>query len=323
MRARLPYLTAVLVIAAFTGVGLLVFPYVTVADVAMLYLVAIAIAALPGRGPALLASSLAVVAYDFCFVPPRFTLSVEHPSHLITFAVMFAAGLLISTLRQIALRAHTEELRSSLLSAVSHDLRTPLAVITGAATTLRDDADRLSHEAKAELLTSIVDDARRLERVLGNLLQLTRVEAGLVPNRELIPVEELVGAALTRLEDTLGDDRIELDVQPDLAVPVDAVLFEQVLINLIDNAAKHGAPPIEIRAERTRDAVAIEVRDRGTGIPAHVASRLFEKFVRSSSAPGAGLGLAVTRAIVTAHGGTIRVEHPPDGGARFCLELPA
>ena len=323
MRTELRYVCAVCVIALFTALGLIVFPYVTIADVTMLYLVAIAIAALFGRGPSLVASSVAVLALDFCFIPPRFTLSVEHPSHIFTFAVMFAAGLVITTLRQFAVRAHTEELRSSLLSSVSHDLRTPLAVITGAATTLRDDADRLTPEAKAELLSSIVDDAQRLERVLGNLLQLTRVEAGLVPNREMIPVEELVGAALTRLEDAIGSDCIELDVQPDLVVPVDAVLFEQVLINLIDNAVKHGAPPIEIRALRAGSGIAIEVRDRGPGVPERVASRLFEKFVRASTAPGAGLGLAVTRAIVTAHGGTIRFDHPVDGGARFRLEVPS
>ena len=310
-------------IALFTALGLLVFPYVTIADVTMLYLVAIAIAAMFGRGPSLLASSLAVLAFDFCFIPPRFTFSVEHPSHIFTFAVMFAAGLVISTLRQVAVRAHTEELRSSLLSAVSHDLRTPLAVITGAATTLRDDADRLSAEAKAELLSSIVDDAQRLERVLGNLLQLSRVEGGLVPNREMIPVEELVGAALTRLEDTIGTGRIELDVPADLVISVDAVLFEQVLINLIDNAVKHGASPIAICASRGSHAIAIEVRDRGPGVPEHVVPRLFEKFARASTVPGAGLGLAVTRAIVAAHGGTIRFDHPVGGGARFHLEVPS
>src|SRR5262249_51448721 len=152
--------------------------------------------------------------------------------------------------KEASVRVRTEEMRNALLSAVSHDLRTPLAVITGAATTLRDDEDRLGKPARRELLTQIVEDARRLERGLGNLLQLTRVEAGLVPNRELIPVEELVGAALTRMEGAIGSWKVDLDIPSDLVVPVDAILFEQVMINLIDNALKHGGPPLELRARR-------------------------------------------------------------------------
>lgn len=206
---------------------------------------------------------------------------------------------------------------------MSHDLRTPLAVITGAATSLRDDTGRLSAEARAELLCSIVDDAQRLERVLGNLLQLTRVESGLVPVRQWIPVEELVGAALTRLEEVLGDRAVTIDVPSTLLVAVDPVLVEQVLINLIDNATKHGAPPIEIAAATSDGAVVLTVRDHGGGVPPDVRPRLFDKLVRASTAPGSGLGLAVVRAIVEAHGGDVGVDTAPGGGAVFRVALPA
>jgi two-component system sensor histidine kinase KdpD len=225
--------------------------------------------------------------------------------------------------REATLRVRTEEMRSALLSAVSHDLRTPLAVITGAATTLRDDEDRLAPQARRELLSQIVDDARRLERVLGNLLQLTRVESGLVPTRELVPVEELVGGALTRMEGALGSWKVDLDIPSELVVPVDPVLFEHVLINLIDNALKHGAPPLELRARRDGATVVLEVADHGGGVPAALGATLFDRFVRASSAPGAGLGLAVVRAIVEAHGGRVGVANAPSGGARFRVELPA
>jgi two-component system sensor histidine kinase KdpD len=223
--------------------------------------------------------------------------------------------------REAALRVRTEETRTALLSAVSHDLRTPLAVITGAATTLRDDGERLPAAARRDLSSQIVEDASRLERVLGNLLQLTRVESGLVPTRELIPVEELVGGALTRMEATLGTWKVDLDVPPDLVVSVDPVLFEQVLINLIDNAVKHGAPPLELHASREGDRVVLDVIDHGSGVPSGMGAALFDKFVRASSAPGAGLGLAVVRAIVEAHGGRVQVDNVP--GARFRVELPA
>jgi two-component system sensor histidine kinase KdpD len=222
--------------------------------------------------------------------------------------------------REAALRARTEELRSALLSAVSHDLRTPLAVITGAATTLRD-GHALSETARAELLASIVDDARRLERVLTNLLQLTRVETGLEPARAWVPAEELVGAALTRLESALGAVELELDIDPELLLWIDPILFEQVLINLLENALKHGAPPYLVRARRSGDRALIEVADRGTGLPAD-STRLFEKFVRASKAPGVGLGLAVVRAIVEAHGGTVSASNRDGGGARFEISLP-
>jgi two-component system sensor histidine kinase KdpD len=224
--------------------------------------------------------------------------------------------------RDAALRARTEELRSSLLSAVSHDLRTPLAVITGAATSLVQHGDALSPQARADLLQSIVDDAKRLERVLSNLLQLTRVETGLEPTREWVPADEVIGSALTRTEEVRGGAAIDTEVPPDLLLKIDPVLFEQVLINLIENATKHGAPPFAIRARRVGSGVEIEVADRGPGLPSGDTASLFDKFVRASSAPGAGLGLAVVRAIVQAHGGTVAAENRPEGGAVFRVVLP-
>ncbi len=324
------YASAVAAVMVVTAIGLLAFPYLGLADVGMLYLPAVMIAALAGRGPALLASSLAVAAFDLCYIPPRFTFEINDPRHAVTFVVMFAAGLTIATLaerlrgqaalaRQADLRARSEELRSALLSSVSHDLRTPLAVITAAATSAGDPA--VPPAIRAELLDSIVSEARRLERMLANLLQLTRVETGLVPHREWIPLDELVGGALTRMEAWLGACPVEVEVG-DLAVPVDPVLFELVLVNLIENAVKHGAPPITIAARRLDRQIEIEILDRGPGVPAEATDRVFDKFYRAGTAPGAGLGLAVVRAIVIAHGGTVAAGARAGGGARFVLALP-
>jgi two-component system sensor histidine kinase KdpD len=468
------YSSATASIVVATGLGLVV--RATPVDAAMIFLVAVMLAALAGRGPALLAASLAVAAYDFCFVPPRWSFRVDDARALATFAVMFGAGLVISELmgrlrrqesdavvrerrtagllaftRDVAsaeaiediaavlvahvealldvgaavlvpeddaglgavaglmplaaaeeevarwsfahaqpagfgtttmarahvaatplvvgdapvgvlvvqprrggrpldaeqrhlvdalgrqaglaigraraagdahearLRARTEELRSSLLSAVSHDLRTPLAVITGAATSLRDDAAAVSPPVRAELLDTIVTEAQRLERVLANLLAITRVETGLQPAREWVPVEEVVGGALGRLEGLLGDRAVAIDVPGDLAISVDPILFEQVLLNLIENAAKHGRPPIEISARRRDGDVEIEVGDHGDGLPPGSETRVFDKFFRAPGARpgGVGLGLAVCRGIVEAHGGTITA-----AGARFTIRLP-
>ncbi len=326
------YARAVAAVAVTTALGFALYPHIGLGDVGMLYLPAVMLASLAGRGPALVAASVAVAAFDFCFVPPRFTFVIVDAQHAVTFVVMFATGLAIATLterlqrqqalaRQADLRARTEEVRSSLLSSVSHDLRTPLAVITGAATSARDSA--VPFAARQELLATVVDEARRLERMLGNLLHLTRMETGLAPVREWVPIDELVGGALTRVERMVGDRVVEVDVPPEIAVPVDPVLLEQALINLIENAIRNGAPPISIAAARIGDRVVIEVRDRGPGIKAGDEERVFEKFFRASAAPGAGLGLAVVRAIVRAHGGDIHASNQPDGGARFVVELPA
>jgi two-component system sensor histidine kinase KdpD len=341
------YASAGAAIAAVTAIGIATFDQVTLTEIPMLYLLAIMLVSLLGRGPSLVAASLAVAAFDFCFVPPRFTFAIAEARYLLTFAVMFLCGLVISTLvvrlrrqqrdaltREIArlqyagqardaeVRARTEELRSSLLSAVSHDLRTPLAVITGAATSLVEHGDRLTPAARSDLLWSIVDDARRLERVLSNLLQLTRVESGLQPTREWVPAEEIIGAALTRTEEVRRGTAVETDVPSDLVLQIDPVLFEQVLINLLDNAMKHAAPPFAVRARRRAGDVEIEVADRGPGLPPGQPRRLFEKFIRGSTAPGAGLGLAVVRAIVQAHGGTVVAEPRAGGGAVFRIVLP-
>ena len=258
---------------------------------------------------------------------PRLDVEQRHTIDALARQAGFAIGRahLAASARAATLRARTEELRSSLLSAVSHDLRTPLAVITGAATALRDDTAKLGPSTRADLLDTIVHEAQRLERVLQNLLNITRVETGLQPTRAWVPVEELCGTALDRLADLLGDRAVTVEVAPDLLVPVDPVLFEQVLINLIENAIKHGAPPLHIAARRVDDRVELTVRDHGNGPPPNCETRVFDKFFRApgSRAPGVGLGLAVCRGIVEAHGGTISVDSAPGGGARFCVSLPA
>lgn len=228
-----------------------------------------------------------------------------------------------------ALRAKTEEMRSSLLSAVSHDLRTPLAAITGAASTLRDHSARFSGEQRADLLDTIAEEAERLERLVANLLDMTQVESGsLRVRREWIPLEELVGAALTRLEGVLASRPVRVSLAPDLPLmSVDPVLFQQVLVNLLENAAKYtpSGSEIEIEGRAGENAVVIEVRDRGPGIPPGDEWRVFEKFYRGahSRVAGAGLGLAICKGVVNAHGGTIQVENRTGGGTAFRITIPA
>jgi len=223
----------------------------------------------------------------------------------------------------------TEQMRSSLLSAMSHDLRTPLASITGAASTLRSQNDRLPLETKQELLESISDEADRLSRLVGNLLDMTRFESGGVElRRDLYPLEEIVGTVLQRMEPQLEGRTVTTELAENLPmVFVDDVLLGQVLWNLLENAAKYTPPgtPLELAAFESEGAILIEVRDRGPGIPPGEEELIFEKFYRGNSknVRGAGLGLPICRAIVQAHRGTIQALARDGGGTTFRISLPS
>jgi two-component system sensor histidine kinase KdpD len=231
------------------------------------------------------------------------------------------------TAEDARVRMHTEEMRSSLLSAVSHDLRTPLASITGAASTLRSQGDRLEPEVRQELLESIGDEAQRLSRLVGNLLEMTRLESGVELRRDVCPLEEIVGAALQRIEGQLQKRQVTTQLPDSLPlVYVDDVLLGQVVLNLLENAIKYTpeGTGIEIAAEAAEGAVILEVRDRGPGFEHGEERRIFEKFYRRRSAgvSGAGLGLAICWAIVEAHRGTIEAFNRRGGGAVFRVRLP-
>jgi len=242
-------------------------------------------------------------------------------------AFAFERTRLAEEARAAAVRVKAEETRSSLLSAVSHDLRTPLASITGAATALRDD-DSLEATTRRDLLASICREAERLERLVANLLDMTRLESDSIElKRDWMPVEEIVGAALTRLESRLADRKVQIEIPDDLPlVSVDPVLFAQVFVNLIENAIKYAPAdsPIEIVAERDGPLVSFSVMDRGPGLPGGAEERVFEKFFRVAKpgVAGVGLGLPICRAIAEAHGGTIRAENRPGGGATFRITIP-
>jgi len=227
------------------------------------------------------------------------------------------------------LSVETERLRNSLLSAVSHDLRTPLAVITGAGTSLRDDP-ALTPEARHELAATIAEEGERLNRLVANLLDMTRLESGAVDvKRGWHSIEELIGAALGRLEPALEGRPVRVDVAPGMPlVALDDVLVEQALFNLIDNALKYSPPSsaLDVSARVDGGALTITIADRGAGLPAGQEENVFEKFARGArqgEPGGIGLGLAIVRGIAAAHGGSVRSANREDGGgAVFTLALP-
>jgi two-component system, OmpR family, sensor histidine kinase KdpD len=482
------YAQAAVVVALATGVSFGLHPFSELSNLVMVYLLGIVIVAMrTGRGPSLLAAVLSVAAFDFFFVPPRFTFAVSDARYLFTFLVMLIVGLVISGLtvrtraqaeaahhreqqtaalygmsRELAstrgvdnllhvaikhvtdvfhgqvvvllpergsgslaawsggqfevdanelgvarwvyehrqpaglgtstlpgasalhvpligstgavgvlglrptdlhamdeperlhqletfaaqtalalerarlaneaqeaeVRIETERLRNSLLSSVSHDLRTPLATITGAVSTILDDTTRLDERTQKELLESVHEEAERLNRLVQNLLEMTRLESGALQLRkELHPPEEVIGAALSRLGKRLGERRITTRVPPDLPlVAMDDVLIEQVLVNLLDNAIKYtpARSPLDIIATATDENLTIEVADHGPGLPPGREDKVFEKFYQTDPGEGrgAGLGLAICQGIVRAHGGRIWAQNLPGGGVAFLFTLP-
>lgn len=259
-------------------------------------------------------------------------LSAESREHVAAFGTQIGSAIerceLAAAAEWARLRMETEQMRSSLLSSVSHDLRTPLAVMTGAASSLLEDS--IDAVTRRELTESILEEAQRLNRLVRNLLDMTRLEAGAVRlKKEWQPLEEVVGSALNRLETALIGRSIVTELAIDLPlVPLDAVLIEQLLVNLLENAVKYtpAGSALEIRAQRTPGFIELSLADRGPGIPPGEAVRIFDKFYRVSgrhgSGGGVGLGLAIARAIAMAHGGRICVEERDGGGALFRVQLP-
>jgi two-component system sensor histidine kinase KdpD len=238
---------------------------------------------------------------------------------------------LVEDMDRVERVAETERLRSALLTSISHDLKTPLAAVLGAAGAMRDMGPMLSDAEKADLLATIIDESERLNRFIANLLDMTKLESGAVsPNVALHDIGEIVGSALRRAGRILSHHHVELELAPDLPMlEVDAVLFEQALFNLLDNAAKYAPTETTIRIQswRTRDTVCLRVLDEGGGIPAGDLDYIFDKFYRAQKTDqvraGTGLGLAISRGFVEAMHGTIAAANRTDrSGAAFTITLP-
>ena len=222
-----------------------------------------------------------------------------------------------------------DKLQKALLNSVSHNLRTPLASVLGVLNTILEDGARLDVITRQSLLTTAQDEARRLDWLVQNLLDMTRLEGGAIRVKaELCDVHDVVGAALRQLGEVTRNRSIEVSIAPDLPlVPMDDVLIVQALVNILDNAVKYspGDTPIEIFAQVNADELEIQVLDRGRGIPEQEIERVFEKFFRSTlpGAPkGAGLGLSICKGFVEAHNGRILAKRRTHEGTELAFFLP-
>lgn len=340
---------------------------VTSATPALILVVPCVVAALiGGRAAGLGVAVLAAAAFNFVFLVPFGTFEVDVVDDLVAFVVFALVALTVATLvaregeRRRAAMQRTEEVerlwcaneamqaehvrleaekraleavdaqRAALLRSVSHDLRTPLAAIRAVSSDLRDGV-AYGDTARQELLELVVDEADRLDRLVHNLLSMSRIEAGsLQPDRQALPIDELLHDRVQRLGGLLRSARVTVDAPAGLPlVSADYTMVEQVLTNLLENATRYSpaGTSIVVGATPRGDVVEVSVIDQGPGIDPHDAERLFRPFERGAGSRSSGLGLAICRAIVESHGGTIAVGPATNGlgpqrGARFSFTLP-
>jgi two-component system sensor histidine kinase KdpD len=304
----------------------------------LLYLIPIILAASRwGQGPAIAAAVASLLGHDLLFVEPAGALTIARADEalglgLLLFTALVTAQLAASARRgdeaahQAAVARRSDELKTALLRAVSHELRTPLGTIKASVSGLRQTGAAYTDEDRAELLAAIEEEADRLDRLVANLLDASRLEAGASrPHKEPQDLRELVSAVVARLQPLLAGRPVRLEIADDLPwIACDYAQIDQVVTNLVENAALHTPPrtAIAIRAAQVGGLVQAEVRDEGPGIPVGDRERVLHPFERGATrSHGSGLGLAIARGLVEAHGGRLWVA---DGnpGARLVFTLP-
>ena len=331
---------AIAATAGCTLVGLAMRPRFDTVNIAMVYVLAVVVVALRySRGAAVLTSLASVAAFDVVFVPPHGAFSVEDAQYILTFAIMVTVALVISGLThrnraqaearaRLAIEAETERVRSTLLASISHDLRTPLAVMAGASSTLAERGERMQPAERQALARSLFSQSREMSERVAKVLQMTRLEAGAIEvRRDWAALPEIAASVLRTLEEPLARHHVLLELPQDLPLlRIDAALIEQVLANLVENAARHTPPGTAVRlgAVVRGGEMIVSVEDFGGGLADEELERVFAKFQHGAMAraSGMGLGLAICRAVVVLHGGRAWAERLEAGGTAFRFSLP-
>ena len=305
--------------------------------VSMIFLLAVAVTARFTNGPfyGIAASIIGVVGVNYAFTAPYFEFCLTIPGYLLSFASMLAVSVtttaLISQIKaqeKQRYRAQVEEMRANLLRAVSHDLRTPLTSISGAASVLLEQPD-MQRPAQEKLLRDIADDSQWLVRMVENLLSITRINSTPASlHKDPEAAEEVMAESVRKFRKRFAQPPVEIRMPDELVmIPMDPILIEQVITNLLENVVYHAqATKVRMNLKTEGGFAVIEVTDDGVGIPSRKLPALFEVGASqtgvSDGSRGMGIGLSVCKAIILAHGGTIEAENQPEGGACFRFRLP-
>ncbi len=349
--SRSAVLTSLVLLAAFAALTATLVAarnLLNLAAVALLYLLFVfALALRWGRGLSMIAGLLAFFALNYFFTMPYYTFVVSSPRDVVSLLVFLLVAVTTSrlvaqlrareteALERLALQRQaaeaevlrrSDELKSALLSAVSHDLRTPLSAIRTAASGLLQQDLQWVPSTRREMLELIDAESDRLSRLVENLLNLSRIEAGaLHPTKEWRHLEEVAALAVEHYRYQLRDHQITLTFPRDLPpVEVDFALIEDVFVNLLDNAVRHAPEGSEVvvRARAEGDTVVVVVENSGPSVPFDAAEEIFSRFHSAAAGRHAGLGLAICKGLIEAHGGRVWVDRPGEPGARFAFALP-
>lgn len=340
-RRVLPYLlTSGGVALALAATGLLSAALGALGLAPLLYLLPVTFAAAYwGRGPAFLGVALAVLGHDVLFVEPVGSLTISRADEAVGLVLLLTTTSVVARLADLAregaarvreaeVTRQSDALKTALLRAVSHNLRTPLSSIKASASSLAQPDVQLTEADRAELLAAIEEEVDHLDRLVANLLQASRLEAGGgAPHKRLEDLGELAATVVRRLRPVLSDHAVTVRIDPALRpVPCDYAQLDLTITNLLENAARHtpAKTPVTLALRQEDHAVVCEVSDAGPGIPTGDRERLFRPFERGGNpgSSGFGLGLAIARGLIEAHGGQLWLADTPGGGATFAFRLP-
>ena len=338
------YITVTSVIALVTLANILIEPWVGVHATALVFLLVVVVLALfVERGPTLLAATISALLWDFYFLPPVFAFRVYHVEDAMILGMYFVVAIILGQLttriqrqeeavreREVKARvlAESERLGKTLLDSMSHEIRTPLAVITGAAGHLNEVQEGALPAPQQAMIAEIQEAADRLNRLVGHVLDIARLESGHVkPKLTLCDVRDLVQVAVREKKQELSSHRLSVQLAPNLPlVRMDYVLVQQALVNLLSNAAFHTpkGTAIQASARVDEDALILAVADEGPGLAEASLPHLFEKFYRAPTAPtgGTGLGLSLVKGFIESQDGQVFARNRPEGGAEFEIRLP-
>ena len=336
------YLVSIILILCVAAVSYALSDFIEYKVVAFLLLVTVSLIAMFfDIAPVLIAACLSAVVWNYFFIPPRFTFAIQSTENVLLFSMYFIIAMVNAVLtykiREVEKKANkkieketTLKLYDTLLNSLSHELRTPISTIIGATDTLQEEKNKLTEENKSELISEISKASIRLNRQVGNLLNMSRLESGfLSPKKDWCDIGELIYDVVNQLKDTLQNKPVEVSIKENIPLfKLDHGLLEQVLHNLIHNAAiyipKYAI--ITVRATVNKDHhLILVVEDTGDGFPEDEIENVFEKFYRlkMSKTGGTGLGLSIVKGFVESMNGTIRLENGEEYGAIFTIDIPA
>jgi len=327
------YLLANLFVIAATLINYVIEPFMGYWGLGLIYLLALVVQSLfTSRGPIFLSAILGTCLWNFLFIPPKYTFRIHSPDDILLvvvyFVVAMVTGTLSATISKSKVLEESERLHKLLLSSLSHELRTPIAAIKGAVSNLQVESLIANQTLRTQVISEIQVANERLNRLIENLLDMSRLESGyLKPRLEWCDVADLISTTIRQFKDKSHLTKITVNIDADLPlVNIDFVLMEQVLSNLLHNAVSHSPESSQIRisCKKIEKTIQISVSDNGPGIEQNILPHIFEKFVRAPKAAsgGIGLGLAIAKGFVEIQGGFIEVKNLPQTGACFTVKLP-